>query len=72
MDSLADTAEKRPSTILRTLHFVPNAFTYICVQSKPLNAETPTSVKQTGSPVTIVPVLYKIYSIIWTLVSLLL
>ena len=39
---LADTAEKQPSIILHTLYFVLYAFTYVCVQSKPLNAETPT------------------------------
>ena len=54
---LVDTAKKQPFTILHTLHFVPNIFTYVCVQSKPPNAETPT-VKQTGSPVPIVPELY--------------
>jgi len=33
------------------------------------NVETPYSVKRTGSPFLIVPELYKIYSIIWTLAT---
>ena len=63
---LTDTPEKRPSTMLRTLHLVPNVLTCLCVQSSPCTAETP--VKRTGSPVPTVPELYKIQLIIWTLV----
>ena len=47
---LTDTPEKRPSTILRTLHLVPNVFTYVCVQSKPLNCRTPRKVDRFPSP----------------------
>jgi len=62
---LMDTPKKRPSTTLHTLRLVPNAFSYICVQSK-----TPHSIKQTGAPVSTVPELYKIHSIILTLMYL--
>ena len=31
-----DTPEKQSFTLLQTLRFIPNAFTYVCVQSKPL------------------------------------
>ena len=63
---LTNTPEEWPSTILQTLCSVPNAFTYVCVQLKPLKCGNP--VKQTGSPVPPVPELYKIHAIIWTLV----